>query len=281
MRGDKLLIKKYHTIAAEKLIPILLPQIRSSSAKYVITVAGESGAGKTEIAHEIARFLKKNNISSVTLHQDDYFRIPPKTNPVKRRKNISIVGTSEVKLGLLNKHINLFRNIRTKEIEKPLVFFKQNCIKKEYLKCADIKVLIVEGTYTTILKNVDKNIFLSRTHKDTLKARLARKRDHIDPFDKKILAIEHNIISKHKKKADIVFSKTYKTFTSKKHPPRKIKRIAMLSVHGHVDARPILGKTDTGGQVTYILELSKALAQKGVKVDIYTRHFFIKKLLRQ
>ncbi len=51
------------------------------------------------------------------------------------------------------------------------------------------------------------------------------------------------------------------------------KRIAMLSTHGYFDPIPILGETDTGGQVVYVLELSKALARKGIKVDIYTRWF--------
>lgn len=52
-----------------------------------------------------------------------------------------------------------------------------------------------------------------------------------------------------------------------------IKNIAMLSVHGYVDPEPILGRTDTGGQVTYVLELSKHLARRGIKVDIFTRQF--------
>ena len=47
----------------------------------------------------------------------------------------------------------------------------------------------------------------------------------------------------------------------------------MLSVHGYFDPVPILGATDTGGQVTYVLELSKCLAELGRKVDIYTRRF--------
>ncbi len=49
--------------------------------------------------------------------------------------------------------------------------------------------------------------------------------------------------------------------------------IAMLSTHGYFDPVPTLGITDTGGQVVYVLELSKALARKGIKVDIFTRWF--------
>jgi len=51
------------------------------------------------------------------------------------------------------------------------------------------------------------------------------------------------------------------------------KRIAQLSVHGYFDPEPILGRTDTGGQVTYVLELAKHLAKLGHKVDIFTRQF--------
>jgi len=54
---------------------------------------------------------------------------------------------------------------------------------------------------------------------------------------------------------------------------KPIQRIAMLSTHGYFDPVPQLGQTDTGGQVVYVLELAKAMASKGYKVDIYTRWF--------
>lgn len=50
-------------------------------------------------------------------------------------------------------------------------------------------------------------------------------------------------------------------------------RIAMVSTHGYVAAQPPLGAADTGGQVVYVLELSKKLAQLGYEVDIWTRLF--------
>ncbi|HUG18663.1 MAG TPA: glycosyltransferase [Planctomycetaceae bacterium] len=51
------------------------------------------------------------------------------------------------------------------------------------------------------------------------------------------------------------------------------RRIMMISTHGYVSAHPEFGKPDTGGQVVYILELSKCLARLGYQVDIYTRQF--------
>ena len=53
----------------------------------------------------------------------------------------------------------------------------------------------------------------------------------------------------------------------------KVKNICMLSTHGYFDPVPELGKTDTGGQVLYLLQLARTLSQLGYKVDIYTRWF--------
>jgi mannosylfructose-phosphate synthase len=47
----------------------------------------------------------------------------------------------------------------------------------------------------------------------------------------------------------------------------------MISTHGYVAAVPELGKPDTGGQVVYVLELSRHLARMGYRVDILTRRF--------
>jgi len=52
-----------------------------------------------------------------------------------------------------------------------------------------------------------------------------------------------------------------------------INNISMISTHGYFDPVPQLGRTDTGGQVVYVLELAKALSTSGISVDIYTRWF--------
>ena len=54
---------------------------------------------------------------------------------------------------------------------------------------------------------------------------------------------------------------------------KKINRICFLNPQGYVSYPPPLGKTDTGGQTIYILQLAHALGKKGIKVDIFTRQF--------
>lgn len=47
----------------------------------------------------------------------------------------------------------------------------------------------------------------------------------------------------------------------------------MLNPQGYVSYPPPLGKTDTGGQTLYVLQLARALGKKNIKVDIITRQF--------
>ena len=208
MRGDILIINDDHRKAAKQSVDMFLQEIKNSKGKYVITVAGESGAGKSEIAASIAEKLMENNITSFIFQQDDYFVYPPKTNAAMRLKDIKQVGISEVKLDLLDNEIKSIKN-GGNIIEKPLVIFNEDRIDKETVNFEHIKVIIAEGTYTTILNNADKCIFIDRDLKDTLESRKKRAREKQDKFLEKILQIEHKIISEQKQFADIIITKEF------------------------------------------------------------------------
>jgi len=47
----------------------------------------------------------------------------------------------------------------------------------------------------------------------------------------------------------------------------------MISTHGYFESKPSFGLPDTGGQVVFVIELSRALAGFGYTVDILTRRF--------
>lgn len=208
MQGDVLIINENHRKAAKQVLPLILDKIKAAKNKFAISVAGESGAGKSEIAASIAKELEKNNITSFIFQQDDYFNYPPKTNSQIRLNDISHVGISEVNLDLLDNEIQMVKDGQT-FFEKPLVIFEKNRIDRETVFLDDTNVLIAEGTYTTVLKNVDLRIFIDRDHHDTKASRLERNRERQDDYLDKILLIEHNIISKHKDLADIIITKEY------------------------------------------------------------------------
>jgi len=210
MRGDTIIVEAHHRKAAEKIIPLILPEIEASPAKYTLTVAGESGSGKSEMATAIAELLEKNGISCVILQQDDYFVYPPKTNDATRRKDIAWVGTQEVRLDLLDEHLQSFRD-GTDSLEKPLVEYEADTITVENMEVGQARVAIAEGTYTTALNVVDTHIFIDRSYEDTRAHREKRNRDasELDQFTDGVLKIEHDIISAQKPRAKIVINTDY------------------------------------------------------------------------
>ena len=208
MKGDKLFIHEWHIRAANQSLELLLPGIKNSQGRYVVTVAGESGSGKSEIAAALSEALSKQDIKSVILQQDDYFVYPPKTNENMRRKDIHHVGMSEVRLDLIDR--NLRDALSGKgSISKPLVVFDEDRITEETIDLEGIKVIIVEGTYTTILKNVHQHIFIDRNYVDTLEARRQRARETQDEFLERVLKIEHDIIQPQGMRANIIITRDY------------------------------------------------------------------------
>jgi ABC-type dipeptide/oligopeptide/nickel transport system ATPase subunit len=49
MKGDKILVEEHHVKAAQQVLTIILPQITRSQEKYALSIAGESGSGKSEV----------------------------------------------------------------------------------------------------------------------------------------------------------------------------------------------------------------------------------------
>ncbi|MFO8129274.1 MAG: hypothetical protein R6T99_05155 [Bacteroidales bacterium] len=208
MKGDILIIKEHHRKAAAEITRIILPYVREATEHYIITVAGESGAGKSELAAAIAGKMEEEGIDSYIFQQDDFFIFPPKTNAQKRKENIGWVGMGEVKMDLLEEILNAIRN-GIHVIDKPLVIFDEDSIREERIDLTGKKLIIVEGTYTTALENAGTRVFINRNAEDTRDARKERAREHQDEYLEKILSIEHGIISKHKSRADIIVHKDY------------------------------------------------------------------------
>jgi uridine kinase len=200
MIGDKLIIEKHHTDRAAEICALLADCIQD---KFVITVAGESGAGKSELASEIVRLLTERGLKAGILQQDDYFVFPPKTNHEMRRRNLEQVGPQEVKLDFLDSNLRSFKRGEN-PIYKPLVAFDEDRITSEEMDTSDLKVLIAEGTYTSLLRFADFRVFIDRDYHQTFEARKRRARDKFEPFIVDVLEREHQIISQHKALADVV-----------------------------------------------------------------------------
>jgi uridine kinase len=208
MKGDRIIVQPYHEAAARQLAGLMLCEITGLRKRFIVTIAGESGAGKSEIAAALADVLANHHVQSTILQQDDYFVYPPRTNAAMRRKDIDHVGPSEVRLGLMDENLKqVMAGAHT--IVKPLVDFDADSIGEERVELDDIVVVLAEGTYTTLLENVHRRVFVDRTLMDTKEARVLRGREAQDDYLEQILAIEHEIISSHKPRADFVVTRDH------------------------------------------------------------------------
>ncbi|MGM0652697.1 MAG: zeta toxin family protein [Bacillota bacterium] len=204
MIGDKLVITEYHRSAAAMIFKELKNILADADKPVAVTVAGESGCGKSETAAVLAELCNEAGYKALILQQDDYFVYPPKTNHSKREEDINWVGPQEVKINLIEENIDTIKNSSEPVITKPLVNYDEDSVDNKKISVEGIKVVVVEGTYTTTIRNADLKAFIDRDYRQTKKARLKRSRDPQTDFLEQVLSIEHNIISAHKIMADVI-----------------------------------------------------------------------------
>jgi uridine kinase len=211
MKGDIILLQEHHKKAACIIVSDTIEQIKNKDSRFIISVAGESGCGKSETGFAIVKEFEKYGIRSIVLGQDDYFYLPPKMNSAKRHEDPDWLGP-HIEVNFVVFEQNLVDAINGKsELEKPIVDYDANTIELQKINLEGVKVVIAEGTYTSLLKHVDMKIFITRDWMKTLEDRKKRNRGNEvnDPFTEQILAIEHKIIAGHKQLADFVITDEY------------------------------------------------------------------------
>jgi len=207
MIGDKLILQPYHMPPARDIYAAISDSV-AAKQPYFISIGGESGCGKSTLAIALREVLKEHGHESFTLHMDDYFKLPPTSTHELRLDDINHVGPQEVRMDLLQEHIDHIRAGKG-ELIKPLVHYKENNIRREIFYPQDFQVFIVEGTYVTNLLHIDTKVFLTRDYKDTWESRVARARDPLTPFIEEVLEIEHRIIKEHVSAAHLIVNKDY------------------------------------------------------------------------
>ena len=208
MKGDIIIVEAHHRNAARAIVDRVLSQVQAASAPFACNVAGESGSGKSETGEALREEFESRGFSAFVFQQDDYFVLPPRSNDKKRREQIGWVGTNEVRIALLDEHVAAAK-ARSEAVEKPLVDYDADSIGSETVDLSQVDVVIAEGTYTTLLENLDVRIFIARNRLETMASRRKRAREPIEPFLEQVLEIEHKIIAPHADRADIIITREY------------------------------------------------------------------------
>lgn len=186
--------------AVERVMSRLWPL---GSARLVCTVAGESGVGKTTLARALASRLDQRGARALVIHQDDYFRLPPRANHRRRVEDLSWVGPREVDLERLAADLRAFLQ-GAATLALPTVDESADRFAVSRHDVSDVRVLVVEGTYVTVLEDTALRVFVRGSADSTRNARRLRGREAIEAITDTILRREHELIARHEAEAHLV-----------------------------------------------------------------------------
>jgi uridine kinase len=210
MLGDVLLIEDKHRIAGDAIIQKILERKKE---KFMIAISGESGSGKSELAHVIAKGLRKYGIMAKPIHIDNYYRIHPLERTEWRKKNgiENVVGYGEYDWETINRNIDDFKNDRTSVM--PCVDLVTEQVDHLTTDFKGIDMLVIDGLYAIRTEGVDLRIFLELTYHETKKAQVVRGKEPQNEYRMAVLEQEHRMVQALKPTADILISKEYEVLS--------------------------------------------------------------------
>jgi len=198
MLNDVVTIEKKHTNAANTLYDRV---IRDRKTKFIVTISGEVGTGKCEIAHELGRKLIEQGISVKLLHMDNYYHIPPLERLEWRKKQgLEKIGYDEYDWNKINRIIDDFRMNKKSVI--PVVDLFTQKVDQLHTDFKDIDILIIEGLYSIRINQSDLRVFIELTYEDTWDEQKITHKEVLDDFRMEVLAHEHKAVQSLKGLAD-------------------------------------------------------------------------------
>jgi len=205
-----LLIEDKHRIAGEAIIQKILEQKKE---KFMIAISGESGSGKSELAHVIAKGLRKHGIMAKPVHIDNYYRIHPLERTEWRKKNgiENVVGYGEYDWDTIYRNIEDFKNDRKSEM--PCVDLVTEQVDRLTTDFKGIDMLVIDGLYAIKTEGVDLRIFIELTYHETKKAQVVRGKEPQNEYRMAVLEQEHRMVQALKPTADILISKAYEVLS--------------------------------------------------------------------
>ncbi len=212
MLEDVLLIQEKHREVAKGIVKEIL---KNKKEKYIIAISGESGSGKSEITHVVAKELRKHGLFAKPVHLDNFF----KTHPLERREwrekhgVDKVVGINEIDWNLVNRTIDDFKNSRKSSM--PCVDLVTEQVDTLITDFNGIDMMVLDGLYAINTEGVDLHVFIELTYHETKKAQSARGKENTDEMRMRVLEAEHKAVQSLKPKADLLVNMDYKLVKAK------------------------------------------------------------------
>lgn len=207
MLGDILLIADKHREAGEAIIEMIL---KNRKPKMMIAISGESGSGKTELAHVIAKGMRKHGVFAKPLHIDNYYRIHPHIRTEWRKEHgiDKVVGPGEYDWETINRNVREFKEGTTST--GPCVDLVTEQIDQLTTDYKDIDMLIIDGLYAIKVDELDMRVFIELTYHETKKAQAVRGKEPQNEYRMQVLEKEHREVLALKPTADVLVGMDYK-----------------------------------------------------------------------
>lgn len=212
MLGDVLLIAEKHQKAGEIIIEQILA---NRKPKMIIGISGESGSGKSELAHVIAKGLRKHGIFAKPLHIDNYYRILPLERTQWRKDNgiEKVVGYGEYDWDTIYRNINEFKE--GKLSTGPCVDLVTEQVDQLTTDYSTVDMLVVDGLYANKTEGIDLRIFIELTYHETKKAQVVRGKEPQNEYRMAVLEQEHKMVQALRSSADIFINMEYQVVPAK------------------------------------------------------------------
>ena len=206
MLEDVLLISDQDRQIGQEIAEEILKQ---KKAKFLIGISGESGSGKSELTHVIAKELKKHSIVVKPIHIDNFYKTLPLERTAWRTNNgiEKVVGYDEYDWEKIYQTLDDFKNDRISTM--PCVDLVTEHVDSLTTDFSSVDMLIIDGLYAIKTQGLDMRIFLERTHQDSKKNQLLRGKEPQNEYRTRVLLQEHSMVIALKPSADILVSKEY------------------------------------------------------------------------
>ena len=222
MLGDILLINDMHKEAAQAIFDQLMEDCNTKGERYrcIVGISGESGSGKSELAHALGKLLKENNIRVKVIHTDNYYKIQPLLREEWRRnKGFDKIGLEEYDWIKIKKTIRDFKE--EQECMIPCIDLIPEQVDKLITDFSKIDLLIVDGLYAINAPDIDLRVFIDLTYHETKINQIIRMKEAMSDFRLGILEKEHQAVASLKPLADLIVDKSYQVVTVEDHMKEK------------------------------------------------------------
>jgi uridine kinase len=211
MLEDILLIGEHHRKAAA----VILEEIeKKMKPRMIVAISGESGSGKSELTHVIAKELFKKGIVAKPIHIDNFYRtLPLERNAWRKEHGVElVVGPEEYDWETINRVVDDFRNGRGSNM--PCVDLVTQRVDRLTTDFSEVEVLVIDGLYAIKTPGVDLAVMIELTYHETKKAQSSRGKEATDAFRFRVLEAEHQAVQALRPLVHIFVSKEYEAYVN-------------------------------------------------------------------